>query len=158
MLEEEQVSPALKAALDVLFLLIPLLCNRLTLNSSNSSKPPSSDPNRKKTKREPGSRKPGGQAGHNGTTLERDPNPDFVESINVDRNAIPEGTYKEVEPVIRQVIDIKITKVVTEYQAQVLEDENGTRYTADFPEGVTKAIQYGVSVKAHATFLSQYQL
>ena len=158
LLEEEQVSPALKAALDVLFLLIPLLCNRLTLNSSNSSKPPSSDPNRKKIKREPGSRKPGGQAGHNGTTLERDPNPDFVKSIHIDRNALPEGTYKEVDPVVRQVIDIKITKVVTEYQAQVLEDENGTRYTADFPEGVTKAIQYGVSVKAHATFFSQYQL
>ena len=44
LLEKEQVSPGLKAALDVLFLLITLLCNRLTLNSSNSSKPPSSDP------------------------------------------------------------------------------------------------------------------
>jgi len=52
----------------------------------------------------------------------------------------------------RQVTDIKITKVVTEYQAQVLEDKNGICYTADFPEGDTKAIQYGVSVKAHATF------
>ncbi len=158
LLEKEQVSSGLKAALDVLFLLISLLCNRLTLNSSNSSKPPSSDPNREKPKRKPGSKKPGGQAGHKGSTLERDPNPDFVEPINVDRSTLPEGTYKEVDPVIRQVIEIDITKVVTEYQAQVLEDEKGTRYTANFPEGVTKAVQYSVSVKAHATFFSQYQL
>lgn len=158
LLEEEQVSPALKATLDVLFLLVSLLCNRLTLNSSNSSKPPSSDPNREKIKRISGSRKPGGQAGHNGSTLERDPNPDFVKPITLDRAILPEGTYKEVAPVVRQVVDIDIIKVVTEYQAQVLEDENGTRYTADFPEGVTKAVQYGVSVKAHATFFSQYQL
>ena len=158
LLEEEQISPALKAALDVLFLLVTLLCNRLGLNSSNSSKPPSSDPNRKKTKREPGANKPGGQAGHIGSTLERDPNPDFVEPITVDRATLPEGTYKEIEPVVRQVIDIDITKIVTEYRAQVLEAENGNRYTAVFPEGVTKAVQYGVSVKAYATFFSQYQL
>ena len=158
LLEEEQVSPALKAALDVLFLLISLLCNRLNLNSRNSSKPPSSDPNRKKTKREPGEKKPGGQDGHNGSTLERDPNPDFVESIKIDRATLPEGTYKEVDPVVRQVIDIDIIKVITEYRAQVLEAENGMRYTAIFPEGVTKAVQYGVSVKAWSTFFSQYQL
>ena len=90
LLEKEQVSPGLKAALDVLFLLITLLCNRLTLNSSNSSKPPSSDPNREKSKREPGSNKPGGQAGHKGSTLERDPNPDFIEPRNVDRSALPD--------------------------------------------------------------------
>ncbi len=155
LLEEEQVSPALKAALDVLFLLISLLCNRLNLNSSNSSKPPSSDPNRKKAKREPGEKKPGGQAGHNGSTLERDPNLDFVEPIKIDRATLPEGTYKEVDPVVRQVIDIDIIKVITEYRAQVLEDENGIRYTAVFPEGVTKAVQYGVSVKAWSTFFSQ---
>ena len=100
LLEEEQISPALKAALDVLFLVVTLLCNRLGLNSSNSSKPPSSDPNREKTKKEPGVNKPGGQAGHIGSTLERDPNPDFVEPIKVDRATLPEGTYKEIEPVV----------------------------------------------------------
>ncbi len=56
------------------------------------------------------------------------------------------------------MIDIDIIKVITEYRAQVLEDENGMRYTAIFPEGVTKAVQYGVSVKAWSTFFSQYQL
>ncbi len=101
LLEEEQISPTLKAALDVLFLLVTLLCNRLGLNSSSSSsKPPSSDPNREKTKREPGVNKPGGQVGHIGSTLERDPDPVFVEPIKVDRATLPEGTYKEIEPVV----------------------------------------------------------
>ena len=48
--------------------------------------------------------------------------------------------------------------MVTEYRAQVLEDENGNRYVAPFPEGVTKAVQYGTGLKAHAVYLSQFQL
>lgn len=48
--------------------------------------------------------------------------------------------------------------IVTEYQAQVLEDENGTCFVAAFPAGVTKAVQYGNTVKAHAVYMSQYQL
>jgi transposase len=34
--------------MEVLFLVIKLLMNRFNLNSKNSSKPPSEDPNRKK--------------------------------------------------------------------------------------------------------------
>jgi len=44
---------------------------------------------------------------------------------SVDRSTLPEGTYKEVGTVVRQVIEIDIIKVVREYQAQVLEDGNG---------------------------------
>jgi len=40
----------------------------------------------------------------------------------------------------------------------VLEDKNGNRYVAPFPEGVTKAVQYGTGLKAHAEYLSQFQL
>ena len=46
--QEKTLSPALKASLEVLLLLVTILANRLGLNSRNSSKPPSSDPNRKK--------------------------------------------------------------------------------------------------------------
>lgn len=42
---EKDLSPALKASLEVLLLLVTILTNRLGLNSKNSSKPPSSDPN-----------------------------------------------------------------------------------------------------------------
>ena len=40
----------------------------------------------------------------------------------------------------------------------MLEDENGNRYVAPFPEGVTKAVQYATGLKAHAVYLSQFQL
>ena len=75
--KEPNLSPALKSALDVLLLLVSLLHNRTTLNSRNSSKPPSTDPNRKKPSNK-GScdRKPGGQKGHTGTTLQKVDDPD----------------------------------------------------------------------------------
>lgn len=158
LLNEEQVSPALKASFELLFLLITLLMNRLGLNSSNSSKPPSSDPNRKKKKRKSSKRKPGGQKGHNGTTLQKVSDPDVVKKISVDKTILPEGDYKEVGYDSRQVIDIDISRLVTEYRAQILEDANGKRHTAPFPEGVNRPVQYGVSVKAHSVYLSQYQL
>jgi len=129
LLNEEQVSPALKASFELLFLLITLLMNRLELNSSNSSKPPSSDPNRKKKKRKPGKRKHGGQKGHNGTTLQKVSDPDIVKKISVDKTILPEGDYKEVGYDSRQVIDIDISRLVTEYRAQILEDAGGKRGT-----------------------------
>jgi transposase len=41
--EEAHLSSALRAALEVLIVLVQLLANRLSLNSRNSSKPPSTD-------------------------------------------------------------------------------------------------------------------
>jgi transposase len=58
----------------------------------------------------------------------------------------------------RQVFDIDISRVVTEYQAQILEDSKGNRFVAPFPKEVTKAVQYGKSVKAHSVYMSQFQL
>ena len=75
---EKDLSPALKASLEVLLLLVSILASRLGLNSKNSSKPPSSDPNRKKDLKEPGERKPGGQHGHIGATLRPVSDPDLV--------------------------------------------------------------------------------
>lgn len=52
--EDKQLSAGLKSMIELLILIITLLANRLNLNSTNSSKPPSSDPNTKngrKTKR-----------------------------------------------------------------------------------------------------------
>ena len=60
---EKDLSPALKASLDLLLLLVTLLLNRLGINSSNSSKPPSADPNRTRKLKRQSDRKPGGQQG-----------------------------------------------------------------------------------------------
>ncbi len=52
---DPDVSPALKGAIELLLTLVILMMNQLGLNSQNSSKPPSSDPNRKKKEENRGS-------------------------------------------------------------------------------------------------------
>lgn len=156
--EDTDLSPSVRSLMEVLVLIITLMADRLNLNSSNSSKPPSSDPNRKKTAKKKNKKKPGGQNGHKGKTLKKVENPDKIKVIKVSRADLPNGEYKEVGYETRQVFNIEISRVVTEYQAQVLEDQNGKRFTAPFPKGVTKAAQYGDGVKAHSVYLSQFQL
>lgn len=155
---EKDMSPALKASLEVLLLLVTILANRLGLNSRNSSKPPSTDRNRLKEPKEAGERKPGGQPGHRGATLKPVVDPDEVRVIKVDKSVLPEGYYREVGYEARQVIDLDISTVVTEWRAQILEDHQGKRYVAPFPEGVTRPVQYGIGVKVNSIYMSQYQL
>ncbi len=156
---EKDLSPSLRTVMNMLVLMVKLLTNRVSKNSSNSSKPPSSDPNRLKSTRAKTDKNAGGQFGHKGSTLKQVDNPDEVEKIKLDKRTLPrDKTYKEVGFEVRQVFDIYVSRLVTEYQAQVLEDESGKRYIAPFPEGITKAVQYGNTLKAHAVYMSQYQL
>lgn len=156
--KDSSISPALKAMVEMLLMIITLLAARFGLNSTNSSTPPSRDLNRKKKKNTNGNKKPGGQPGHLGKTLEPISNPDTIISIQLDKRRLPKGRYREIGFESRQVIDIEISRIVTEYRAQILEDETGKQYVAEFPENMTKPIQYGQSIKAHAVYLSQFQL
>jgi transposase len=160
---EKNITPAFKSVIELLFLLITLLCERLTKNSSNSSKPPSTDPNRNKnkgtTKNKENQKKPGGQNGHEGASLSPVKNPDKIVNIKIKRHTLPKGTtFKDAGFEARQVINIKFTRTVTEYRAQILEDETGKRYTANFPSFLTQPVQYGASVKSHSVYMSQFQL
>ena len=76
----------------------------------------------------------------------------------IDRRTLPKGHYTEDGFETRQVFDIDISRVVTEYQAQRLINEQGKCFVAPFPKKVSKAVQYGDGIKAHAIYLSQYQL
>jgi transposase len=159
--EDKQLSPALKSMITVLVMVVKLLTNRIGLNSRNSSKPPSTDNNKdnKSNNQNKSNNKSGGQQGHVGVTLKQTEEPDDVKSITIDRRTLPKGKYEEVGVEKRQVFDIDISRWVVEYQAQVLiNKETGKRYTASFPGGVTKAVQYGDKLKAHSVYMSQYQL
>ncbi len=156
---ESSISPALKSSIEVLLILIAALLDMVSLNSKNSSKPPSFDPNRERKKRgKGGGRRPGGQNGHPFSGLEPLPNPDFVNTILVDRDTLPDKNCHVIGYEKRQVIDIEINRVVTEWQAEILEDSTGKRYTAPFPDGVTRPVQYGMGVKIHAVYMSQFQM
>lgn len=128
------------------------------LDSSNSSMPPSSDPNRLKPTRVKSNKKTGGQPGRTGITLEFSDKPDEIKQIRLDKRTLPKGNYKEVGYKRRQVFDIVIKRFITEYQAQILEDETGKQFIASFPDGVNAVVQYGNKLKAHSVYLSQYQL
>lgn len=159
--EDASISPQVRSMLDLLVLIVNLLLKKLGINSANSSKPPSQDPNRKrgsKRKAKGKKRKPGGQNGHPGSTLQRVEHPDHVEVISVDRRTIPPGQYRRVDFEARQVIEINLSKVVTEYRAEILADAQGNQFVAEFPAGVTQSVQYGNSVKAQAVYMSQEQL
>ena len=158
--EEAGLSSGLRAALEVLLALVTVLLNRVTLDSRNSSKPPSQDRNREKEPRRGKSgRAPGGQPGHQGTTLMPVEEPDEVQELKVDQATLPlERSYREAGFERRQVIDLDISRFVIEYRAQILEDDRGERHVAAFPDGVTRPVQYGSGVKGHAVYLSQFQL
>ena len=159
--QDRSLSTQARALFNLLIVIVNLLVAKLGLNSSNSSIPPSQDPHRERGSKRKGKgpkRKPGGQNGHEGATLQRDPNPDQIEDLPIDRRTIPPGRYKAAGFDSRQVIDIEIHKHVTEYRAEILEDAHGHQFVAQFPAGVTRPVQYGNRVKALSVYKSQQQL
>jgi transposase len=153
------LSPSLKAAIELLIeICLFLVTQQSPKNSSNSSVPPSADPNRKKSSRSKSSLKPGGQPKHSGTTLNTFENPDKIIPITIDRTTLPKGKWKSDGFEKRQVIDIEFKRVVIEYQAEILVNEHGKRVTASFPENVVQTAQYGDNLKAQVVEMSVYQL
>ena len=157
--QDTSVSPSLRGAIELLLLIIPMLLGRVSANSRNSSKPPSQDPNREKKARAKSDRKPGGQQGRIGTILVPTDDPDDIKVVTVDRRSLPRGhSFKPAGFEKRQVFDIDISRLVTEYRAEILIDDQGNRIVAPFPKGVKSSVQYGPAIKAHAVYLSVYQL
>ena len=152
---------AMAVMMETLLLLIQLLLEKIGINSSNSSTPPAQDPKRKRgSKKKVKGKKlqPGGQKGRQGKTLKKVDSPDTIEVLNIDRRTIPSGEYISQGFESRQVIDIQISRHVTEYRAEVLVDPQGKKFIASFPKHVTRPVQYGSCVKAQAVYMSQSQL
>lgn len=92
---------------------------------------------------------------HIGKNLHPVENPDEITVIPIDKRSLPKGRYRDVGYDARQVIDIRISRFVTEYRAQILEDPNGNSFVAPFPLHVTRPVQYGQDLKAHSVYLSE---
>ena len=146
---------------------IKYLEDQISKNSSNSSKPPSSDgfkrKNKTKSMRKKSGKKAGGQKGHKGSTLKMVDKPDEVVKLKLNDCPVCNNSLEHVEPVNtekRQVFDIPpISVVVTEHQAQVKKCPHClTKSTAIFPDGITNFTQYGTRIKAYAAYLMNYQL
>ena len=135
-------------------------------NSSNSSKPPSSDGLKKpkaKSRREKGKRKSGGQPGHVGKTLEMTARPDavVVHALSQCEHCQQDLSGVAVADVVkRQVFDMSPMRLaVTEHQAQVkCCPQCGCQQRAAFPAGVSAPTQYGPNVLAQAVYLHSYHL
>lgn len=139
---------------------------RLNMNSSNSSKPPSSDGLKRKTKslrRKNTGRKPGGQPGHTGQTLHQSPVPDITHSIALDR--CPDcGADLRGEPVAseekRQVFDLPpIAMEVIEHRAQCKWCPACEKWiTAPFPAEASAPVRYGHGMQSVMSYLNIAQL
>ncbi|MGH6819500.1 MAG: IS66 family transposase [Methylocella sp.] len=141
---------------------------RLGLDSSNSSKPPSSDglkrPGRVRSLREGSGKKPGGQKGHKGETLRQAADPDEIIG-HYPSTCCECGAPLEPETSVghgaRQVFDLPKPQplVVTEHRAHDCRcTACGARTRAAFPEGVNAPAQYGARIAAFVVYLLHYQL
>jgi transposase len=141
---------------------------RQALNSTNSHQPPSSDGLAKghpRSLRKKSGRKPGGQPGHPGHTLEQVKKPDISWIIHLDKCTCGKcgGVSLHRQPVIdyerRQVFDLPPLKLtVTEHRAEIKEcPRSRKRVTAAFPAGVEAPTQYGHNFRGLTLYLFNQQ-
>src|SRR5580693_3788448 len=135
---------------------------RLKQNPRNSSRPPSSEgldkpPPRPRSLRKKSGRKPGGQDGHEGTTLAQAARPD--REIRHEPGCCGRcGAGLAGRPVTgverRQVFDLpEVTIKVTEHQLIERECGCGQRTKAAAPQGAEAPVQYGPRVAAIIVYL-----
>jgi transposase len=115
---------------------------------------------KKRSLREPSTRKSGGQAGHQGHTLEMSVRPDVIIDLKSTYCSICGYALQDATFVLkskRQVVDIPPIPppVYTEYNHYSCLCSNCQyKQIADFPAGVNAPIQYGTSVQAWVSYLS----
>ena len=139
------------------------LDNKISKNSTNSSLPPSKDPNPKKNQslRGKSGKKTGGQNGHKGSTLKKVEKPDKIipHLLTGKCNC---GTQLSTLPSLlhstRQVFEVEIKNVVIEHQVFETKCLCGMKHCSAYPEGVNASVQYGPGVRAIVGYLSKYQL
>jgi len=136
---------------------------RLSKNSRNSGKPPSSDgygkAKRTESLRESGRKPNGGQPGHQGHTLERSAEPDSTERYKSEECAACKMSLADVVAVgeeERQVYDIPAIRIeAASHRAEIkICPGCGTENRGKFPENVGQGIRYGTGVKTWAAYFA----
>ena len=137
---------------------------RLSKDSHNSSKPPSSDGWAKKSTSAsvPSGKKPGGQPGRVGKTLERSVHVDTVINHPLPHHCQCGAALRAAGARLheqRQVLDIPVASYqVTEHRTWQSRCTCGQVQQSEFPAAVTEAVQYGPNVRALAVHLTHGQL
>lgn len=142
---------------------------RLALNSTNSSKPPSSDGLQKpapRSLREKTGRKPGGQPGHRGHTLKQVAKPDHTHfhSLEICTCGRCGGVSLKDAPVLdyerRQVFDLPPLRLeVSEHRAEIKRcPVSGLSVRAAFPADVEAPVKYGPHFRGLMLYLSNQQI
>ena len=146
---------------------VKTLEGRLSLNSRNSSKPPSSDglgkhnpkPN-PKSLRVPGQRPTGGQKGHSGNTLLQSARVDQVIEHPPSQCTACQQALSQFEVIERrQVFELPVLRAqVIEHRLLRARCTCGAVHEGLWPEGINAPAQYGASVKALGVHLNQYHM
>ena len=158
----------LRKALDEALETIKELKAQLGQHSQNSHWPSSRDKGKKrqrtKSLRTKSEKPAGGQAGHEGHTLEFSASPDRVEHHRPQRCAHCQTAFEAALPAQsvqrRQVIDIPPMQMeVVEHQVEhVICPCCGGETSGAFPEEVTNPVQYGPKIKGLSVYLKNVQL
>lgn len=140
---------------------------RLSKNSSNSSRPPSTDLFKPKRNtvvslREKSGKKTGGQPGHKGSTLTFCPDEPDEAIIHTPEKCADCGNSLEMvaaqEGQIHQVIDIRIPpRVLINHKSIVKYCKCGKCNKGEFPKGVQGMVNYGPGISALVANLSVRQ-
>ena len=133
--------------------------HKIDKNSTNSSKPPSSDGLKKGAAqpRQPGEKTSGGQKGHQGSTRLMVDNPDLIETL-LPKLQCDCGAVLALETAVvkerRQQIEIPMPRIITtEYQQMGIRCACGLEHKGQFPSGVTPNVSFGARLKAYSVGL-----
>jgi transposase len=137
---------------------------RLNQNSSNSSKPPSSDGFKKRivNLRKQSGKKPGGQPGHKGSTLQMVSTPDEVIEHGPHESCCCRcglNAWEDLPVEVAQIIDIPPIKAnVIEHRRSGFKCRKcGDTFMGSFPLEVSvDRIQYGHTIQSFAVYFNQY--
>jgi len=136
------------------------------MNSTNSSKPPSTDNKLTKTKKPSTSnskKKRGAQVGHKGKSLKIVATPDTTKVLLPTNCSCCDSPLKNINSSKyekRQLFDLPDVKIqITEYQAHSLKCKKcSTLNKAEFPNNINATTQYGDNLKSLVSYLNAYQM